>query len=58
MEDHNVVLELDEDVIVHGTHGKLVKALPQSGKQLIFRMIKIWFLQLTQAIVKHILQWL
>ena len=35
MEDHNVVLELDEDVIVHGTHGKLVKARTSKQKKLV-----------------------
>ena len=35
MEDHNVVLELDEDVIVHGTHGKLVKARTSNQRKLV-----------------------
>jgi len=35
MEDHNVVLELDEDVIVHGTHGKLVKARTANQRKLV-----------------------
>ncbi|PDH45783.1 MAG: phosphate starvation-inducible protein PhoH [Bacteroidetes bacterium MED-G21] len=35
MEDHNVVLELDDDVIVHGTHGKLVKARTSNQRKLV-----------------------
>lgn len=35
MEDHNVVLELDEDVIVHGTHGKLIKARTANQRKLV-----------------------
>jgi phosphate starvation-inducible PhoH-like protein len=35
MEDHNVVLELDDDVIVHGTHGKLVKARTANQRKLV-----------------------
>ena len=35
MEDHNVILELDEDVIVHGTHGKLVKARTSNQRKLV-----------------------
>ena len=35
MEDHNVVLELDEDVIVHGTHGKLIKARTSNQRKLV-----------------------
>ena len=35
MEDHNVVLELDEDVIIHGTHGKLVKARTSNQRKLV-----------------------
>ena len=35
MEDHNAVLELDEDVIVHGTHGKLVKARTSNQRKLV-----------------------
>ena len=35
MEDHNVVLELDNDVIVHGTHGKLIKARTSNQRKLV-----------------------
>ena len=35
MEDHNVVLELDDDVIVHGTHGKLIKARTSNQRKLV-----------------------
>ena len=35
MEDHNVILELDEDVIVHGTHGKLIKARTSNQRKLV-----------------------
>lgn len=35
MEDHNVVLELDDDVIVHGTHGKLIKARTANQRKLV-----------------------
>ena len=35
MEDHNVVLELDDDVIVHGTHGRLVKARTSNQRKLV-----------------------
>ncbi|MDG2284080.1 MAG: PhoH family protein, partial [Alphaproteobacteria bacterium] len=35
MEDHSVVLELDDDVIVHGTHGKLVKARTANQRKLV-----------------------
>ena len=35
MEDHNVVLELDDDVIVHGTRGKLVKARTSNQRKLV-----------------------
>ncbi len=35
MEDHNVVLSLDDDVIVHGTHGKLVKARTSNQRKLV-----------------------
>lgn len=35
MEDHNLVLELDDDVIVHGTHGKLVKARTANQRKLV-----------------------
>ena len=35
MEDHNVILELDDDVIVHGTHGKLVKARTSNQRKLV-----------------------
>ena len=35
MEDHNVVLELDDDVIVHGTHGKIVKARTSNQRKLV-----------------------
>ena len=35
LEDHNVVLELDDDVIVHGTHGKLIKARTSNQRKLV-----------------------
>ena len=35
LEDHRVVLELDENVIVHGTHGKLVKARTSNQRKLV-----------------------
>ena len=35
LEDHRLVLELDEDVIVHGTHGKLVKARTSNQRKLV-----------------------
>ena len=35
MDDHNVVLELDDDVIVHGTHGKLIKARTSNQRKLV-----------------------
>ena len=35
MEDPNVVLELDDDVIVHGTHGKLIKARTSNQRKLV-----------------------
>ena len=35
MEDHNLVLELDDDVIVHGTHGKMVKARTANQRKFV-----------------------
>jgi phosphate starvation-inducible PhoH-like protein len=35
IEDHNVVLELDDDVIVHGTHGKLIKARTANQRKMV-----------------------
>ncbi len=35
VEDHNVVLELDDDVIVHGTHGKLIKARTANQRKMV-----------------------
>jgi len=35
MEDHEVVLELDDDVIVHGTHGKLIKPRTVNQRKLV-----------------------
>ncbi|MEZ7924958.1 MAG: PhoH family protein [Flavobacteriales bacterium] len=35
MEDHTVVLELDDDVIVHGNHGKLIKARTSNQRKMV-----------------------
>ena len=35
MEDHTVILELDEDVIVHGNHGKLIKARTSNQRKMV-----------------------
>ena len=35
MEDHSVILELDEDVIVHGNHGKLIKARTANQRKMV-----------------------
>jgi phosphate starvation-inducible PhoH-like protein len=35
MEDHNVVLELDDDVIVHGKNGKVIKARTYNQRKMV-----------------------